>query len=189
MTPLFTVHAGEYIVGEKIEKEFKGLNVWVPSKDTGIDLLITNKNNKKTVSLQVKLSRVYMHPEASTDFERSLVANGWLYLDHDKLDKSPADYWVFVLIPNERSAKPKFIVIPPKVLLKRLVSIHGESKKYHFYPWVAKSEDVREVALNGRGLRKKDKEELVESSFKQLDKNRDLSEFLENWSALKELQN
>lgn len=64
MTPLFTVHAGEYIVGEKIEKEFKELNVWIPSKDTGIDLLITNKENTDTVSLQVKLSRVYMSPEA-----------------------------------------------------------------------------------------------------------------------------
>lgn len=189
MTPLITVHHGEYIVGEEIEKKFKTLNVWVPSKDTGVDLLVTNKKNTKTVSLQVKFSKDYMRPEAVTEFERSLVAGGWLNLDHDKIAKSPADYWVFVLIANERKAKPKFIVIPPQELLKRLVSIHGTSKRYNFYPWVAKAKDAKEVALDGRGLKKTDKDELVNSSFNQLNKDRDLSQFLENWNALKALQN
>lgn len=60
MRPLFTIHAGEFIVGEHIEKNFPGLNVWIPSKDTGIDLLVTDKTNScKPISLQVKLSRDY----------------------------------------------------------------------------------------------------------------------------------
>jgi hypothetical protein len=29
MTPLFTVHAGEYLVGSYIEEHFKRLNIWV----------------------------------------------------------------------------------------------------------------------------------------------------------------
>ena len=51
MKPMFTVHAGEYLVGSYIEENFKNLNIWVPSRDSGIDLLITNKDNKKTVSI------------------------------------------------------------------------------------------------------------------------------------------
>jgi hypothetical protein len=71
MRPLFTVHAGEFLVGEFIEECFPTLNVWIPSRDTGIDLLITNKQNSSTVSLQVKLSRDYKGPEAANDFDRS----------------------------------------------------------------------------------------------------------------------
>jgi hypothetical protein len=39
MRPIFTIHAGEFIVGEHLERKFKGLNIWVPTKDTGVDLL------------------------------------------------------------------------------------------------------------------------------------------------------
>ena len=49
MKPLFTIHAGEYLVGSYIEKHFKKYNVWIPSKDTGIDLLVTNSKNNKTI--------------------------------------------------------------------------------------------------------------------------------------------
>jgi hypothetical protein len=54
MKPLFTVHAGEYLVGEHIKHTYPRWNVWVPSKDTGIDLLVTSAKNRKTVALQVK---------------------------------------------------------------------------------------------------------------------------------------
>jgi len=38
--PLFTLHAGEVVVGEHIEHGYKNVEVWVPTKDTGVDLLI-----------------------------------------------------------------------------------------------------------------------------------------------------
>ncbi len=181
MRPLFTVHAGEFLVGEFIEQTFPKLNVWIPSKDTGIDLLVTNKKNSSTVSLQVKLSRDYKAVEAATDFDQSLVAAGWLTLTHDKIAKSTADFWVFVLVSHERKMKPQFIVIPPAELLKRLVAIHGQSKNYHFYPWVTKSK----VALDGRGLLKAEKKALAAGSLTL--GHRDLSKFLGDWSALQRL--
>jgi len=181
MRPLFTVHAGEFLVGEFIEHSFPKLNVWIPSKDTGIDLLVTNKKNSSTVSLQVKLSRDYKAPEAATDFDRSLVAAGWLTLAHDKIAKSAADYWVFVLVSHERKMKPQFIVIPPAELLKRLIAIHGQSKNYHFYPWVTKSK----IALDGRGLLKAEKKALAAGSLAF--GHRDLSKFLGDWSALQRI--
>jgi len=57
MKPIFSLHAGEYLVGTHIEENCKNLHVWLPSKDTGIDLLVTDQTNSKTVSLQVKFSK------------------------------------------------------------------------------------------------------------------------------------
>jgi hypothetical protein len=57
MKAFFTVHAGEYLVGEHIEQTYPRWRVWVPSRDTGIDLLVTDSRHRKAVSLQVKSSR------------------------------------------------------------------------------------------------------------------------------------
>jgi hypothetical protein len=35
MKPIFTIHAGEYLVGSHIESKFKKLNVWLPTKARG----------------------------------------------------------------------------------------------------------------------------------------------------------
>ena len=181
MRPLFTVHAGEFLVGEFIEKSFPGLNVWVPSKDTGIDLLVTNTAASTMVSLQVKLSRDYKPPEASSDFDHILMAAGWLTLAHDKIAKSTADYWVFVLVSHERKMRPQFIVIPPSELLRRLIAVHGKAKTYHFYPWVTKTL----MTLDGRGLLKSEKKQLADGSL--VLGERDISQFLGNWSALENI--
>lgn len=93
MRPLFTVHAGEFLVGEHIEQTFPSLNVWVPAKDTGVDLLVTDVGARHPVSLQVKLSRNYFRPSATNAFEQSLVAAGWLTFAHDKIERSPAAWW------------------------------------------------------------------------------------------------
>jgi hypothetical protein len=34
MKPIFTIHAGEYLVAAEIEKSLKNVTVWLPSKDT-----------------------------------------------------------------------------------------------------------------------------------------------------------
>jgi len=52
MRPLFTVHAGEYLVGGYIEHNFSRWNVWVPSKDTGVDLLVTDARHRKAIADQ-----------------------------------------------------------------------------------------------------------------------------------------
>ena len=182
MRPLFTIHAGEFLVGEYIENSYKSLNVWVPAKDTGVDLLITDKSAKKATSIQVKLSRDYSKPEAVDDFDRELIAGGWLLFDHEKIENSLADWWVIILVSHESRMKPQFIVIPPTELLSRLEKIHGKSKKYHFYPWVTKSG----LCLDGRGIRKQDR---ISLSKREFDLGpRDLSNFLNNWSCLANLE-
>ena len=55
MRPLFTIHAGEFLVADYIERNYTKNNhfrVWVPSKDDGIDLLITNSDCGKGALLQ-----------------------------------------------------------------------------------------------------------------------------------------
>jgi hypothetical protein len=181
MRPLFTIHAGEFLVGEFIEKNFRSLNVWIPAKDTGIDLLVTGKADRRPVSLQVKLSRDYKAAEAVSEFDRNLVAAGWLTINHEKLAASTADLWVIVLVSHERKMKPRFVVIPPAELLRRLVVIHSKSKLYHFYPWVTNGD----VCLDGRGLMRAHKRQLVDGSIVLGD--RDLSAYLEDWSSLQKL--
>ncbi|MBM7457244.1 putative helicase [Oceanisphaera litoralis] len=77
MQPLFTIHAGEYLVGSHIEQAMTDpngdkINVWIPSKDTGVDLLITDKNNKKTTSLQVKFSKDFLITNGRKEYQSQL---------------------------------------------------------------------------------------------------------------------
>ena len=111
MKPLFTVHAGEYLVGEYIERNFPDWNVWLPSKDTGVDLLVTNTRNRKAVSLQVKFSKDYSF-NRSPLLQSRMIAGGWWSLDARKIQKSNADFWIFVL-PSFVENEISFIVVPP----------------------------------------------------------------------------
>jgi hypothetical protein len=181
MRPIFTVHAGEFLVGEYIEKNYRNLNVWVPSKDTGVDLLVTNKSNSKSVSIQVKLSRDYRSIQSVDEFVRNMSVGGWLSLDHNKISTSTADLWVFILVSHEKRVDPKHLIIEPRQLLTQLVATHGLSKRYNFYPWVMKNG----VALDGRGLSVSDKNGLLAGSFDL--GARDYSSCLANWDVLDKL--
>ncbi len=181
MQPLFTVHAGEWLVGNKIEHDFRSLRLWIPSKDTGVDLLVTDEKMKRSVSLQVKMSRDYSGTEAGDRLGRELVATGWTVLDPEKIKRSPADYWVFVLAPLEHGSKPHFLVVKPDVLLKNLVATFGPASRYHLYPWLLKSG----LCLNGRGLKKSERDGVVDGTLKL--GPRDLTDFHEAWEPLRAL--
>ena len=84
MRPLFTIHAGEFVVGDHIERKFRRVNLWMPSRDTGTDLLVTDSKNEKTVSLQVKFSRDFLATHMSSIFQKPLRACGWWSLNREK---------------------------------------------------------------------------------------------------------
>src|SRR2546426_1023360 len=75
MRPLFAVHAGDYLVGSHIEQNYPRWYVWVPSKDTGIDLLVTDSRNRRTVSLQVKFSKDF-NPKQPILLQNKLMSVG-----------------------------------------------------------------------------------------------------------------
>ena len=177
MKPIFTVHAGEYLVGSYIENKFSNLNVWVPTKDTGIDLLVSDSDNKNPITLQVKFSKDFLVTHMSDIFQTGLVACGWWTLNRDKIKKSKADYWVFVLCAFNQKAQ-HYIVIKPAELLKKLTSIHGSSKTIQTYLWVTQKKKCWEA----RGLKKNDQILLANDAYKNTE--RDFSEYLDNWSEI-----
>ena len=90
MKPLFTVHGGEYLVGSHIEGRFRHVNVWIPSRDTGVDLLVSDQKSQRTVSLQVKFSKDFLVTHMKPEFQKSLRACGWWTINRHKLQASPA---------------------------------------------------------------------------------------------------
>jgi len=185
MKPLFTIHAGEYVFGEFIEKNYPAARLWIPAKDTGIDFLVTKEPVKDTVSIQVKMSKDYRPAFAESLFEKNLIAGGWFVFSHSALENSPADIWSIILISHERKSKPVFINIPPKQLLARLIEIHGVRKNYHIYPWLFDN-GHNERCIEGRGMKKKDKEAFANNQFDL--GSRDISQFYDNWDFMNILE-
>jgi hypothetical protein len=169
MRPIFTLHAGEYLVGDYLEKEFKDYRVWLPSKDTGVDLLVTDKEHRKAVSLQVKFSKDFMRD--------NFTAIGWWKLKSDKIAKSLADLWVFALYTfNEKRIHN--VIIPPQRLLEILQALHGPQKLFHTYMCVSNKARCWEA----RGLNKEDKELVATDCYEN--PARELTRYLDNWEPL-----
>jgi hypothetical protein len=136
---MFTIHAGEYLVGNYIEGHFGDRwNVWIPSKDTGIDLLVTDRTNQRTVSVQVKFGKDFL-PGKSAALRNSLCCLSWFTLNRAKLDASQAEFWVFVL-RGFTSDEPDFLVVPTPELRQHMEDIHGhENEKLQSYLCSTKS--------------------------------------------------
>jgi hypothetical protein len=178
MKPLFTVHAGEYLVGAYIERTFPRWNVWLPSKDTGVDLLVTDARNRKKVSLQVKFSKDFTPTHGSPLLQSRLLAAGWWTHKTDKIQKSTADFWVFVL-PSFVEKETSFIILPPAELLRRFKAIQGTLKKrIDSYLRVTKTKRCWEA----RGLPNADQELIALDRF--TDENRDFTVFLNAWKQV-----
>src|SRR5712691_6037168 len=125
MKTLFTIHAGEFLVGSEIEQRIPTARIWLPSKDTGIDLLLTNSSNTRAVALQVKYSRDFV-PRMDLALTQGLRASGWWTYSRRKLRASKADLWVFAL-PSFVHTETHYILIRPAELARRLSSIYGKA--------------------------------------------------------------
>ena len=180
MKPFFAVHGGEYLVGSEIERRFPKANVWVPSKDTGIDLLVSDSKNRRTCSLQVKFSKDFLVTEMGPEFQSSLRACGWWTLRRDKIESSAADYWVMVLMGFERKTTD-FVLIPTRQLLRRLVVIHPHQSRLQVYLWVTN----RNRCWETRDLKKADQLLVAHGEFD--DGTRDFTEWLNVWTPLSSL--
>jgi hypothetical protein len=178
--PLFTIHAGEYLVASEIERRFRLTNVWVPSRDTGVDLLVTDRRSQRSVSLQVKFSKDFLTTHMEPAFQKQLRGCGWWTIDRQKLAKSPADYWVFVL-QGFANRSIDFVIVPPRELARRLTAIHGRDKKVHTYLWV--TEDKR--CWETRGMRRTDQLLLAHGEY--VNRKRDFTAWLNNWTPVQRL--
>ena len=182
MNPIFLIHAGEFLFAKQVEANHRDLNCWVPSKDRGVDLLLTSSDNRKTVGVQVKSSRSYLRGAGPGDGSERLKIGGWCNFSRNRLENSPADIWSFVLISPRRSEPPVFLNIPPADLLQRLEKIHGVRDKYSIYPWVTSDNK----ALDGRSLSQGEK--LALENYELDWGDRDFTDCLEAWDFLEDLR-
>ena len=177
MKPLFTVHAGEYLVGLHIERKFKRYRVWIPSKDTGVDLLVTNPVTRRQVGLQVKFSKDFLAPSTAPAFHKGLRACGWWTLSRTKIKQSDADFWAFVLYSFD-NREAQYLLISPKRLLSQLKSIHGNAKTYNVYFWVT----TKNGCWDTRGLTKTDQSLVAVGMYSN--PKRDFTKSLNAWNPL-----
>lgn len=174
MRPIFTIHAGEYLVATKIEESFPGLRVWIPSKDSGIDLLVTDANQNKVASLQVKFSKDYLGTVTNPSVTPDIESGGWWTLNRKKLVASPADFWVMVLY-QFHTRKFDFVVIPPRDLLARYNKIAGRTEVIQSYFWVTK----QRLCWETRGLGRADLDKVCSGKYKSQPRN--FTHYLNVW--------
>jgi hypothetical protein len=184
MRPIFTIHAGEYLVGSYIEKTYKKMRVWLPSRDTGVDLLVTNQQLTHATSLQVKFSKDFMGnigggKHTSKDVETRIKSGGWWTFNNDKMENSPADLWILVLYRFSHRDFD-FVIIEPSKLLERYKKLGKAYGTIQSYVWVTENRQCWET----RGLSKKEQVAVATGSFS--DPVRDLTAFLNNWQPLEE---
>jgi len=180
MKTLFTVHIGEYLVGSYIEQYFRRVNVWVPSRDTGVDLLVSDSQNRRAVSLQVKFSKDYLVADMGPMFQKQLRACGWWTINQDKLRASPADFWVFVLHGFARRTID-FVIVPHRELGRRLRLIHDSQKIIQSYLWVTE----RRRCWETRGLQQKYRLQIANGEYRE--PRRDFTKWLNNWNPVERL--
>lgn len=180
MKPLFTLHAGEYLTGCELERQLGNkVNLWVPSKDEGVDILVTDRANKRIVTIQVKYSRDFIRVVKDSSRRTLLRSGGWWTFNRVKLQNSKADFWV-LLTYDGFGKESDFIIIPPKDLLKIYNRTGRKQKIIQSYVWVTKN---RKRALEGRDLNKELANDMIEG---KIDPGiRDLSFYLSNWSLIK----
>jgi hypothetical protein len=176
MKTLFTIHAGEFLVGDYIERNFRSLNIWLPSKDTGLDLLITSSNNQRSVSVQVKFSRDFLD-RRSEPLQKLLRACGWWTLSRKHISRSKTDYWVFVLLGFANRRKD-FVIIKPSELLRRLDNIHRNAETIQSYFWVTKDNRCWET----RGLKLAEQQEVADGKYTHA--IRDFTQYLNQWGPI-----
>lgn len=176
MKPLFTIHEGEFLVGDHINRRLGHMyDVWVPTKDRGVDLLVTRiRRRGKAVGLQVKFSRGFSIRE---EMARHLIATSWFTLEPAKIRKSQADLWVFVILTLKH--EEHFVVIPTRELRKRIP--RGRGRMWNLYLWVYEDGSCYQV----RDLGTEDRLDTVHRGVR--DRRRDFSEWLENWNLLDRL--
>jgi hypothetical protein len=145
-----------------------------------VDLLVSDRRNCATVSLQVKFSKDFLVTHMAPAFQQQLRACGWWSLNREKLVKSQAEFWVFVL-QGFASRSTDFVVVPRKQLLESLGAIHGASKIVQTYIWVTQAKRCWET----RGLSRIEQGQVARGDYEH--PHRDLTKWLNNWEPVAQL--
>jgi hypothetical protein len=182
MKPFYTIDAGEFLVGARIERELPGVSLWFPAKDEGDDLLLLDRNAGRICTVQIKVSRDYLATHMDDFFHPRLQCCGWFTPRRSKIDSSIADFWLIGL-HSYGHQRLSILIIPPHELLRRYDAIHGNKDRLQSYFWLTKDNRVFET----RGLNKDQQRAVAEGHFENPE--RDFTCFLNKWDSLKEKLN
>lgn len=134
MKNLWSLQVGEAIVAEEMQKHLpKHFQVFIPLNNQlkNVDLIVSNLNSQKFLTLQVKESREYHKGKA----------DGWFTIPKNKVmtKKNSVDFYVF-LIYSAKPTKTKFVhhtdfIIVPASVLKKKSKNKKPTKKgiLHYY--------------------------------------------------------
>jgi len=146
MRHLYSPTPGEFLVGAELERrEFR---VYLPTKDSGIDLLAARDEHH--LAVQVKESRTYPQPARS-----AVDWTSWTQLGPGDLGRAQelgVDFFVFVVhVPDVSGARPRFlplyIVIAPGELERRLAAYRPSADRAVYW---YQSEDRQLWEVRGR---------------------------------------
>lgn len=120
---LWSLEPGECIVAEEILDKLKGVEVFFPVHDVGVDLLVVK--GPKHVGIQVKESRYY----TSRTWKSGHVGHSWHQLKRLKFERSRGkiDFYVFltylpILAEHKVSSFGyKFLIVSSSELERRIV--------------------------------------------------------------------
>lgn len=87
---------------------------------------------------------------------------------------------MFVLLGFDRRSKD-YVIVPPKELLRRLESIHGQQKNIQSYLWVTGTENCWET----RGLSGQDQLSVADGRYREPSRN--FTKWLNNWAPVEKL--
>lgn len=154
----WSLNTDEAVVSGIIRNETsKNVEVLMPmnAQMKGVDLVLMNLKNRKTITIQVKGSRAF--EPRKQELARYGYGNvGWFYLDKKTIFSATADYFVFLIYVIDEDVKigrrtltPHSIVIPTiklQQLTKKYKNIHGERFSYYFWvnPKTKEAFDIRD---------------------------------------------
>jgi hypothetical protein len=176
--PYYTIDAGEFLVGSRIERELPDVSLWFPAKDDGDDLLLLDRKLGRFCTVQIKVSRDYLATHMDALFHPHLECCGWFTPKRSKIEKSRADFWLIGL-HSYGHHRLSVLVIPPRELLRRYDDIHGRAERIQSYFWITKTRK----AFESRGLSKDDQRKVLENRF--VGESRDFTQFLDKWEDIR----
>lgn len=130
------------ILRDSVKKE---LEVFMPinAQMKDIDLICVNIENRKLRTIQVKGSKAY--EPAKKEIEKfGAGSTGWFFLHKEVIEKSTADYFIFLVyvieedkLKTRRNIVPHTITIPTNKLIE-LTKKHKKAHpdRYSYYFWV-----------------------------------------------------
>jgi len=177
---IWSLNPAEAVVAWELQK--RGLHVFFPAKDVGIDLLIIkdlSEKNRRAVAIQVKGSRFW-------DWKDELGGyGGWFKLSRRKMEKNLKiiDFYVFVLFHTKSSKtgyekfERDFFIIPAKDLNERINYYYTGGDMVNMYLRVFEYQGKKRI-IDYRGIAKKNREKLLNDPW------RDYSTYMNAWEKL-----